>query len=364
MGERIRRTIGGRTCRTVAACHLASLLISWPSGIPRVSMLVDECNQSIASLTTTGKSCWTFGCRNGKPSSYGVIRGVVREWRGYQDVGIRRHIVKSSAVVLWGVMVDSMLISNAEEFTDDELLQSLVEFVDPDTTAPSRTRVQQADTLPRPQVYEAAFGTVAYAAKKAGLDPRFDPGTYQYTERDLIDALREFAVTVDETPTYRQVDAADDMPATSTYENRFGGWNAALRAAGLTLNQPSWSSETVSNGELLTRLQEFGARLGETPSRRQVNAEDDLPSVTTYRRRFGSWTAALGEAGFTLRPEQEQLHGLSDDELLARLRDFAAAHDDTPTRRAVADADDIPSPWTYYTRFGSWTAALRKAGLE
>jgi len=54
-----------------------------------------------------------------------------------------------------------------------------------------------------------------------------------------------------------------------------------------------------SDEELITELQTLGAKLGRTPSRREIGGA--LPNKWTYSNRFGSWNNALVLAGFSPR---------------------------------------------------------------
>lgn len=65
-------------------------------------------------------------------------------------------------------------------------------------------------------------------------------GYCEYDEGELLDALREVADGFDEVPTAALYDAtrSGDHPAASTLRNRFGGWPAAVEAAGLRRAEP------------------------------------------------------------------------------------------------------------------------------
>ncbi len=54
----------------------------------------------------------------------------------------------------------------------------------------------------------------------------------------------------------------------------------------------------------------------------------------------------------------------TDDLLLGVLRSLAAELGKTPTARELAARRDLPALPTYLSHFGSWSAALKMAGLE
>lgn len=85
--------------------------------------------------------------------------------------------------------------------------------------------------------------------------------------------------------TYRKRGTYDD----TTVSRRFGSWNAALRAAGLTLsNEPSLSDDRLFEN-LLVLWQHYGRQ----PRRAELARPPSTISQSPYNRRFGSWTAAL-----------------------------------------------------------------------
>jgi len=83
----------------------------------------------------------------------------------------------------------------------------------------------------------AHFGSWRNALAAAGLppQPRTPRNAAQWTETQMLDALRRWASRHGRPP--RGVDftlAAPDRPCATTVRARFGGWQAALEAAGLT----------------------------------------------------------------------------------------------------------------------------------
>lgn len=115
-----------------------------------------------------------------------------------------------------------------------------------------------------------------------------------------------------------------------------------------------------SDAELLALLQEFAAEHGRPPTATEAADHDDLPTAAAYHHRFGSWNAALTDAGLEPRPSWERR---SNEELLADLRALADEHGKYPSKPTVNDHDEMASAATYQQRFGSWSAAIAAAGL-
>lgn len=110
---------------------------------------------------------------------------------------------------------------------------------------------------------------------------------------------------------------------------------------------------------LLEHLRALAEELGRTPTCGDVEAADG-PCGRTYATHFGSWKAALVEAGLEMKRRNRHY---DKDEVLEIVRDLAAELGQAPVMADLWDRDDLPSPSAYRYRFGRWHAALREAGL-
>src|SRR5471032_208909 len=77
----------------------------------------------------------------------------------------------------------------------------------------------------------------------------------------------------------------------NTLARRFGSWNAALGAAGLTVTQ-HWK---VPDAVLLKNLADVWRKLGRQPTWRELTKRGGFSKFAgaTYKRRFGTWHNAL-----------------------------------------------------------------------
>lgn len=75
----------------------------------------------------------------------------------------------------------------------------------------------------------------------------------------------------------------------STVTRRFGSWNGALLAAGLSLSNEVQISDERLFENLLVLWQHFGRQ----PRRSELAHPPSTISQSPYHRRFGSWSAAL-----------------------------------------------------------------------
>src|SRR5690349_8048411 len=75
----------------------------------------------------------------------------------------------------------------------------------------------------------------------------------------------------------------------STYHDRFGSWNKAIVAAGLTLCDYG----KIPKPLLLKNLEKVRLRLGRLPQKRDMCRPVSKYSATAYRNNFGSWSSAI-----------------------------------------------------------------------
>lgn len=116
-----------------------------------------------------------------------------------------------------------------------------------------------------------------------------------------------------------------------------------------------------SRRELIDTLHDIAEDIGKTPTTRDVHERDGPPGVHHYQDEFETWNAALEAAGF--EPNEASGKVLSDAELKEDLREFADEIGDIPTSGQMV-RDGPHSTSTYITRFGSWSNALKEAGLR
>jgi hypothetical protein len=131
------------------------------------------------------------------------------------------------------------------------------------------------------------------------------------------------------------------------FKYEIGDWNA--------------SAPTPTGDELIDYLQDLADELGKTPTTRDVQEVSGPPGVHHYQDEYGTWNAALREAGF--EPNEEKAGEYSTERLKKDLREFAAEVGDVPTSTQMMEVGPH-STSTYITRFGSWSEALEAAGLS
>lgn len=100
---------------------------------------------------------------------------------------------------------------------------------------------------PCDKTYRNQFGKWSAALAEAGLE--VGPRGRRYERDELLDILRALAEDLGHAPSERELKKRDHLPNPGTYRDHFGGWNAALREAGLTPRYPKKYAEDAADSE-------------------------------------------------------------------------------------------------------------------
>lgn len=237
------------------------------------------------------------------------------------------------------------------QISDDELLKALRTVAVDLGRTPTMADIRTRDDVPSASTYQSRFGSWSQAHREAGLEPRTQE---IHTDEALLEGISDLAADVDSQPTADQMDERGPY-AVSVYQRAFGSWTAALRKAGF--NPPQ---HRYADGELLDALRRITTDLGRSPQVTDAMEYDDFPSLQVYYDRFESWENALEQAGIEPPPSREY----TDDELLAALRELAADLERAPTMKEIETNETTPGPTVYKDHFGTWNETLREADLD
>ena len=170
-----------------------------------------------------------------------------------------------------------------------------------------------------------------------------------YADEELISFLKEAKKQLGRSPKNYEMSELG-YPGSTTYVNRFGSWNDALRLAGLRENVRSYTEQELTN--LLKRLH---SELGKIPRVKDMDSAEGYPSSRPFINVFGSWKNALEKAVFAAKNTR-----LTDRELLEQLTRLSRILGKAPTQREADHSSICPSANTFVRRFGSWTKAVEK----
>lgn len=115
------------------------------------------------------------------------------------------------------------------------------------------------------------------------------------TEKELMTDLQRVADALGKTPTAKEM-RQEGTYSVRTYQTKFGGWNEALKAAGLSPN----CRKSIPVDELLEDLHRVADELGRVPSSIDINRHSKF-CYDTYRNQIGGWKEVLRTAGYEPR---------------------------------------------------------------
>lgn len=120
-------------------------------------------------------------------------------------------------------------------------------------------------------------------------------------EDDLIDDLKRFAHSLNKTPTYREFTKYGPHSA-SKYEQEFGSWNAALRAADLDPNL----THNISSEEIKKDIERVAGVLDRSPTLNEMDRFGKY-SLQTYSKKLNSYVETLEQLELDPEPHQYNL---------------------------------------------------------
>lgn len=177
--------------------------------------------------------------------------------------------------------------------TDEELLANLKKLANELGKSPTAEECNKCRYTANQSTYRARFGSWNNAKKAAGLDTNSKFSIRSETE--LIEGLQKFFSTHNRAPTQKECRVENGLAGPNTYKDTFGGWEAALNAAGISKN--SIRSNQLSDAALLESIKRFYRDNGRAPKHEDCSNSDYLKAHMIYTRRFGSFTNALNMAG-------------------------------------------------------------------
>lgn len=238
-----------------------------------------------------------------------------------------------------------------DEIPDDDLIQDIRALAEELGRPPLGTEVDELGKFST--VPYRRFGTWDEVLQKAGLEP---VDRKDISNEDLIDEIQRLSEDIGHPPTRSEM-TEHGQYSPSPYIDRFGGWNASLRTAGLEVNTRS----KISRKETLEEFRRVGGLVSHIPRRRDVEEHSEF-SIGPFEDKFDSWPDLREEAGFPREIEHDS-DWTSDGVLLDDLAELGDELGRPPTAKDMREQGPR-QPTDYTARFGSWLNALNDAGFQ
>jgi len=161
------------------------------------------------------------------------VGGTPKEYDTYEYPDIPGHMVYvrrfgtwREALIAAGIPLDPRNMG----YDRETVLAELRDIVEQLGRTPTQEEVRRMGG-PCHNTFTRHCGGWSAALAELGLTPR---SSRRYGTEELKEMLRDLANELGHVPTVAEMRARAEMPAPRTFRYRFGTWNEALRAAGLT----------------------------------------------------------------------------------------------------------------------------------
>jgi hypothetical protein len=188
------------------------------------------------------------------------------------------------------------------------------------------------------------------------------------SDESVLEEIRRVAALVpDIRLTKRMFDSKARIKSMAVAQ-RFGSWSEAVRRAGLSDALPIYTDDAIVSD--IRRVFALSDEDGFTLEAYKAHGQY---SVSVIRRRFGGWREALNRASLgdryvgpaiTEGMKSQTGRAMTEDEILRRIRDIAEQLGKPRLSGAEIEANSEITQSQMYRRFGSVSAALRRAGVE
>ena len=182
-----------------------------------------------------------------------------------------------------------------------------------------------------------------------------------YDDEALLAELRRVAALIDSPYITQAAFEKHSKASFSAVRRRFGGWQQALSRAGLehrfsgAVGGRGSKKRVFTDEKLLSELRTVSERLGGAPVTIGLFNEHATINAETLRRRFGSWWAALKQAGLPISNLGKRY---SDDDYFENLLTVWTHHRRQPTYGEMNRPPSRISSGAYEAKWGTWTKAL------
>ena len=182
----------------------------------------------------------------------------------------------------------------------------------------------------------------------------------KYQREELLHLLRQLTARLGRSPRAEDINREPNFPSAPVFQRHFGGLATARLEAGLPKPQRMhrWTTDAIDGA-----LQRAAKELGRAPTERDLSRVVYLPSPATVREVAGSLRERLARLGIDRGKKWHPNDDISDEELIVHLKQVARRLGKSPSMKAYRKAGGKFSDKLYIQRFGSWNAALSRAGL-
>lgn len=241
------------------------------------------------------------------------------------------------------------------KYTDQELIDELHRVSEEhcDGEAP-KLREMDEYSMCSAGTYKSRFDSWNELLKENGYLPNLGK-PQMYSDEDLVNEIKRVNDICEGTPSQSDMKEHGDI-SIPTYNERFGGWNESLKAAGFEVAHEKFIDKEKLLDDIKTVSENYCG--GDPPTCNQMRKHGEY-SVVAYFNRFGSWDNALDELNMEI-----DLRDFTNEELLDDLIEVSEKYcNGNPPKSDELEKHTEHSTTIYYNRFGGFENALEKAGI-
>lgn len=177
---------------------------------------------------------------------------------------------------------------HAELYTRDAVCEAIQRLAEQKGRAPTIKEMRAEGTVSAATA-KNQFDSWNAALQAAGFKP---PSKRNVSKSTLIDELQRLYQRFERPPTAGEMNDHGAYTC-STFQNKFGSWNDALRRAGFELHREAG----VTRQDLLDEIHRLVEELGRVPTVTEIKSRG-TNSHRCYYDRFEGWAAAVQAAGY------------------------------------------------------------------
>jgi hypothetical protein len=234
----------------------------------------------------------------------------------------------------------------------DKYLALLQDFHRQYKRSPKRSEISCATSICK------NFGSWGSALEAAGLPVCRESDPARITSK-YIKLLQAFYKQKKRAPKRREI------PCTTAICKKFGSWNKALVAAGLSILR----EENPPKEKLIKSVHVFFATHKRSPRAIDCKKENGLYDTKTYYKSLNvdSWPKVLQSLNLPIYFECYKANDRNEIEILIEVSLFIRRNKITSARaydqRKKKQKENLPSSFALVTKYGTWSNVLKQAGL-
>jgi hypothetical protein len=213
-------------------------------------------------------------------------------------------------------------------YTKQQMLRLLKMKVKELGRFPKKKEINEDPLLPSSETYRTHFGNLPQLAEAIGLPASYSRRRKKYSPSELLLKLSEIGKKLGRMPTKKDIDRARELPCISTIIRHLGPLYLLSKKLKLPSQRKAWRFE--DDERLLELLKLKADEVGRAPTATEMRKDKRLPSVKTYKRRFGSYASAIRLIGYTPR-ERKRKESIPFSEFKEKLLNFYHKHNRLPS---------------------------------